>query len=793
MDQNQQTNGDKRARSSEPTGPLIQDDDTISLVDLLDNLLYYRWYFVGVTILAVVLSAAYAIMATPIYTADTLIQVEEKKGTSMIGALDQVANPLFAQSSPVVSEIEILRSRTVVGDAIERLKANVEVSVENRLPVVGEWLTRVLETDEQGLVIAPVDWLSYAWGGERLDIERIRVPQVLHGKPLQLTIGEDRQWTLTEEESGRVLAQGQGTAGEGQTAYDGEFFFKMGPFVAQPGTVFRVVVYSLQSEIRRTLASLTVSEAKRQSNLISMSYESPDPAFAARMLNTIADVYLDQNLARRSAEAEKTLQFLKGELPELRAELDASEQALNTFRSETRTVDMTFELQELLRISTQLETKQLELELKQREMGFRYDADHPVMRSLAEQMQELQVQRRMISDQIGALPAVQQDFIRLSRNVEVNNQLYVSLLNNTQQLEIARAGTVGNVAIIDRALIPENPSKPNKRLIVAIGALAGLFLGFLLTQVIGMMAKVVRDPKKLELDTGIPTLSVMPLDGEQMSRIEAGDDSVFMLAKEAPDGAGTEALRSLRTALLFALSEKPRSKVVLITSAVPSQGKSFVSANLAFLMGATGKRAILLDADIRKSSLKRYFTFDPKGLGLSSVLKGEATLEQAVLKDAYDNLDFLPSGPRVRNPGDLLSSDTIQDIINQLADAYDFVIIDSPPLLPVHDARALGKAADVSLFVARQDAVSLSEVQDAIDVFNKSGNRFDGVIFNGFIPSRIRYGYGYGYGYKSKYGKYGRYGRYGRFAGYGGYGKYATYGKYGKYYDTAADDDTSKN
>ena len=784
MDQTQQNNGDRRARSAEPAGPLIQDDDTISLVDLLDNLLYYRWYFVGVTIIAVVLSAAYAITATPIYTADTLIQVEEKKGTSMIGALDQVSNPLFAQSSPVVSEIEILRSRTVVGDAIERLKANVEVSVDNRLPLIGDWLTRVLETDEQGLVVPPVDWLSYAWGGERLDIESIRVPDILNGKPLLLSIGENRQWTLVEEESGKTLAQGQGTSGEGHTAYAGEFFFKMGPFVAKPGTVFRMSVYSLQSEIRRTLANLTVSEAKRQSNLISMSYESPDPVFASLMLNTIADVYLEQNLARRSAEAEKTLQFLKGELPELRQELDASEQVLNTFRSETGTVDMTFELQELLRISTQLETKQLELELKQREMSFRYDANHPAMRALAEQMQELQVQRRMIADQVGALPAVQQDFIRLSRDVEVNNQLYVSLLNNTQQLEIARAGTVGNVAIIDRALVPENPTKPNKRLIVAIGALAGLFLGFLLTQVIGMMAKVVRDPKKLELDTGIPTLSVMPLDGEQMSRIEAGDESVFMLAKEAPDGAGTEALRSLRTALLFALSEKPRSKVVLITSAVPSQGKSFVSANLSFLMGATGKRAILLDADIRKSSLKRYFDFDAKGLGLSSVLKAEATLDEAIIKNSYENLDFLPSGPRVRNPGDLLSSDKIQNIIAQLADTYDYVVIDSPPLLPVHDARALGKAADVSLFVARQDAVSLSEVQDAIDVFNKSGNRFDGVIFNGFIPSRIRYGYGYGYGYKSKYGKYGR--------GYGRYGKYATYGKYGKYYDAGTDEEPKK-
>lgn len=775
MDQSQQTSNDKRARQPEPTGPLIQDDDTISLVDLLDNLLYYRWYFIVVTVVAVVLSAAYAIMATPIYTADTLIQVEEKKGASMIGALDQVANPMFAQSSPVVSEIEILRSRTVVGDAIERLKANVEVSVDNRLPVVGEWLSRVLDVDEQGLVVPPLDWLSYAWGGERLDINRIRVPSGLYGKPLLLTIGDDRNWVLKVEETGELLAQGQGS-GQPFTAYDGEFLFEIGPFVAKPGTVFRVVVYSMQSEIRRTLANLTVSEAKRQSNLINMSYTSADPRFAASMLNTIADVYLDQNLARRSAEAEKTLEFLKGELPDLRTELDSSEQALNTFRSETRTVDMTFELQELLRISTQLETKVLELELKEREMSFRYDANHPAMRSIVEQKQELSIQRQQVSDQIGRLPAVQQDYIRLARDVEVNNQLYVSLLNNTQQLEIAKAGTVGNVAIIDRAVVPEQPTKPNKRLIVAIGALAGMFLGFLLTQVIGMMAKVVRDPKKLELDTGIPTLSIMPLDGEQISRLESGEQSVFMLAKEAPDGAGTEALRSLRTALLFALSEKPRSKVVLITSAVPAQGKSFVAANLSYLMGATGKKAVLLDADIRKSSLRRYFEFDPKGVGLSSVLRGEAQLNDALISEAYENLDFLPSGPRVRNPGDLLAGEKIQEIIATLAERYDFVVIDSPPLLPVHDARALGKAADVSLFVARQDAVSLSEVQDAIDVFNKSGNRFDGVIFNGFIPSRIRYGYGYGYGYKSKYGKYGRYGR---------YGKYATYGKYGKYYDSA--------
>ena len=755
--------------------PLIQDDDTISIVDLLDNLIYYKWYFIAVTVLAIALSLAIAITATPIYTADALVQVEEKKGASMIGALDQVSNASFAQQSPVVGEIEIIRSRTVIGQAVERLKANVGITVENRIPVIGNWLSRVLDKDEQGLAIAPTQALSYAWGGERLEIGLVRVPQRLNGKSMLLTVAEGRQWVLSLGGTGEVLARGQGS-GERFTGMDGQFQFELGAFVARPGTVFRVVVYSLQSEIRRTLSNLTMSESNRRSNLISMKYTSPNPAFSALMLNTIADAYLQQNLARRSAEADKTLQFLVGELPRLRQDLDESEDLLNKFRIESRTVDITFELQELLKLSADLQTQQSQLDLKHKELSIRYDATHPLRRALTAQTNALSVQGQTINDRISRLPAVQQDYLRLARDVKVNNDLYVSLLNNTQQLEIAKAGTVGNVAIIDRALTPEFPTQPKKRQIVAIGTLAGLLLGFLLTQMLAMMAKVVRDPKKLELEIGIPTLSIMPLDGEQSSNQMSGVQSVFMLAKESPDSAGVEALRSLRTALMFALSEKPRSKVILITSAVPSQGKSFISANLSYLLGATGKRSLLIDADIRKSSLHRYFAFDTNTPGLSSILRGELTSDAAMIKNAYENLDFLPPGPRVRNPGDLLAGEALQKVINDLAEHYDFVVIDSPPLLPVHDARALGKAADVSLFVARQDKVSLTEVQDAIDVFNKSGNRFDGVVFNGFVPSRVRYGYGYGYGY----GKYGR--KYG-----GKYGKYATYGKYGKYYDSGAD------
>lgn len=790
--QSSQTNRSNRSRqlsqsnqssqnysNNQSQGPLIQDDDTISLADILDNVLFYRWHFIAVTILAVVMSAAYALIATPIYTADALIQVESKSGGSMLGALDKVADPFSALGgkSPVIDEMEIIKSRTVLGAAGEVLKMNVSVKVENRLPIFGNWLARFLEPEDKGLVKPPVTWLFYAWGGEQLNIDLINVPRTLYGQPLLLTIGKDRTWKLIVKESDRELAQGQGS-GELISNDNGQFQIQLGAFDAYPGTVFEITVQSLQSVVGGVLGSLKVAEAVRGSNLIDLTYESANPEFAAQILNTISDVYLKQNLDRKSAEAEKTLAFLKRELPIFRKKLDKSEEDLTAFRSQSRTIDMTVELTELLQISSKLETQKIELDIKQRELAIRYDANHPVMKALKAQLNGVEQQASKLSQQIGRLPAVQQDFLRLSRNVEVNNQLYVSLLNNAQQLEIANAGTVGNVAIIDRAVVPEFATKPKKSQIVAIGTIAGLLFGFLLTQLMGMLEKVVRDPKKLEAETGIPNLAILPIVGVQMERIENDDESPFMVAKEEPDSVEVEALRSLRTALIFALSEKPRSKVTLITSAVPSQGKSFISANLAYLLAATGKRTLLIDADIRKSSTHRYFKFDTKSVGLSSVLRGTNTIEESIIKSAYDNLDFFPPGQRVRNPGDLLAGEKLQHIIADLAEQYDYVIIDAPPLLPVHDTRTLGKAVDISLFVARQNTVSTSEVHDAIDVFNKSGNTFDGVIFNGFIPSRLGYRYGYGYGYKyARYGKYGK--KYGKKYGYGGYGKYSQYDKYG--------------
>ena len=761
----------KSTQSDTNNGSSLLEDKTFSIVDLIDNLFYFRWHFIVTFFLVTLIAVVYAVISTPIYSADVLIQVEERKGTSL-GALTQVANALGAQQSPVLGEIEILRSRSIIGRAVDALKANIEVEVDNRVPILGNWLSRILKKDSDGLS-KPLWASSMAWGGEILRFDELAVPKSLWGVPLYLTVGESQSWKLAEN-NGVVLAHGKGTnvlvAGDGE-----DVRVEIAMLRARAGTRFRITVYSIQSRVIQILEKFSAIEAKRQSNILRLTYENASPGLSAIMLNEIADTYVQQNISKRSEEAELSLRFLEEELPKLRIKLDASERALNEFRSKSKTMDITSEIKELLTQTTSLERTRLELDLKRREYTVRYDSSHPVMQALMSQLSGINAQSTELARQIGRLPLVEQDYIRLARDVQVNNQLYVGLLNNAQQLQIVKAGTTGNVAIVDRAVPPERPLRPKKSLIAAVGALLGLIFGFIICQALAIISKVVRDPKKLELETGLPTLAVIPLDDEQMEISIETKKKSYLLSKEKPNASSVEAIRSLRTSVAFLLSEKSRSKVVLITSAVPSQGKSFISVNLCYLIAATGKKVLLIEADIRLASARNYIEYDTTGYGLSTVLKDNIPVDSVILRDVFPNMDYLP-GPTVRNPGDLLAADAMFDLINNLAEQYDYVLIDSPPLLPVHDARSLGRAADVTLFVARQDAVSIAEVHDGIDVFSKAGNQIDGLVFNGFIPSSLRYGYGYAYGY-AKYSRYKQYGQ--RYGVYNGYKRYGKYGKYG--------------
>ncbi|MGV0953529.1 MAG: polysaccharide biosynthesis tyrosine autokinase [Fluviibacter sp.] len=741
--------------------------------EIFENVIYYRWVFVTLFVLVFSIGAIITLLKTPIYKADVLIQVESQKGNAVGSAFSGGGGgagggsfDLMSQS-PIPGQIEIFKSRNVIGRAVETEFLHTSVTIKNRPPIVGGFPGRFLDKDEDGLTIPPFSAIPYAWGGEKLVFDRFVVPARYQTKPLTLTVGADKDWVITDE-TGTSLVRGHN--GDLVEAEEGRWQIKTRTLIANPGTEFTLVRYPLQSRIGHIAAGLKVTERGRGTSLLEATFESPSPDFAMRMVNAISDAYVMQNIERKSEEAEKTLKFLETLLPDLKTKADKSAQDFARYQEQTGRLDPKSEVEGLVAQSVGMEKERLTLEIKRRELMQRYAPAHPAIRAIDASLAELKSQYQDTADQIKALPADQLVYFRNTQNVELDNKLYSGLIEYAQKLELVKAGTVGNVSIIDRAVLPVGPSYPNKIKELSIAGLLGLILGILGAHLFGRMLGNVRDPKRLEDALGTRMFAILPLAAEQ---IGTATDKVFMLAKEKPNSTSVESLRSLRVAMQFSLLEKKRQKVILITSAVPGQGKSFIASNLAFLLAASGKKTLLIDADIRKTSLHRYFPINRKGHGLSEVLQDKYDLESLLIPGIYPNLDMIPAGRPASNPGELFVEGKLEQIIQWAADNYDIVLVDSPPVLPVNDSVVLSRLCDVTVFVVRQEKVSLHEIEEAYELFNKAGVSPDGMVFNSFVPSRVRYGvskYGY-YAYKYGYGRYGRYGRYGHYGadayGYG--------------------------
>lgn len=737
---------------------------SISITEILENIIYYRMVFVAVAGFIFSLALIWAIFATPIYTSDVLIQVDDKKANPLAGAMDSLGSA-FDTSSKIAGEIEIFQSRSVIGRAVETLFLHTDVTVNNRIPLIGGLLYRVLPRDPNGLVIPPIDWMKVGWGGEDIVFDAFYVPSKYIGMPLYLIVGEGGAWNLFNEDDDLVAT---GRVGIETLSEDGQWQINIRTLRANPGTEFKLVRYTLPSRIAQIKKRLEVKESRKQSGLLVANFDDKSPSFSQRMLNAIAQSYVDQNTERRAEEAEKSLSFLSKKLPELKNQMEASDTSLTQYRNQNAKLDVPKEINTLIDQSVAIGQARRELEIKKSENSQRYQSAHPMMKSIDSQLSKLKAEADALEKQVRALPESQQKYVNIEREAQINSNLYQSLLETSQQLQVTKAGTVGNVSVIDYAAYPENPSKPNKLILVALGGFLGVILGGIASNIFGFMMGNVRDPKKLEEMIGLKMLAILPLAQEQPV-YDTNEDSPeykpFMLAKERSNATSVEAIRSLRIALQFSLINTHRKKVVLITSAIPAQGKSFISANLAYLFAASGKRTLLIDADIRKSSLKYYLGND-KALGLSEVLQKKAKLEEVLIKDIYPCLDMVSAGRRAKNPGELFVEGHLNEIVEWGAANYEFVIIDSPPVLPVNDSVVLSKITDVTVFVARQDKVSLHEINESLELFKKSGTIPDGVVFNSFVPTQLRYGFTrYGY-YAYRYG--GRYG--GRYQSYDTYG-----------------------
>ena len=726
------------------TKPHEQDDDNdeIDLMGLLGTLLDHKWLIAGVTGVFMAAGVAYALLATPVYQANALIQVEAKKN-DMLGFSD--VSSMLGKESPSATEIELIKSRKNIGAAVDNLDLDIEAQ-PNFFPLIGQFISRRFKPDAEQPVASPLLGMnSFAWGGEHLKLAELELPQELLGKKLTLISGEAGNFTLLDDDS-NLLVQGQ----VGKTVNDNGVTLEVEALQANPGTTFSVVRSPRLTTILNYQQVLDVTERGKESGMVGLALESTDPAKSIQILNEIARLYVQQNIERTSAEAAQSLSFLKDQLPQVRKDLEKAETALNQFQIRSKSIDISLEAKAILDQIVSLDTNISTLKLQQAEMDRKFTPQHPAYRALMGQLAELTSKQHRLAKQVEGLPTTQQELLSLTRDLKVSTEIYTQLLNKSQELDVMRAGTVGNVRLIDTADVDlRNPVKPKKALIVLIATLLGAFLAICYVLFRKALNRGVENPDDIE-KLGLPVYASIPFSSLQKVEDEKspngrGSRTTPLLASSHPTDLAIEGLRSLRTSLHFAMLEANNNRL-MISGPSPKVGKSFVSANLAAVIAQSGQRVLLVDVDMRKGYIHKMFGI-PVENGLSDYLAKRCDLDTAIHKTEIENLDVIGRGQIPPNPSELLMHKNFTEFLDLISSKYDQVILDTPPFLAVTDAAIVGRQSGTNLIVTRFELNPAREIELTIRRFAQSGIELKGAIFNG-VEKRASAKYGYGaYGY----------------------------------------------
>ncbi|MHC2115757.1 polysaccharide biosynthesis tyrosine autokinase [Stenotrophomonas geniculata] len=733
--------------TTDTRSPVQDDSDEIDLRQLLGTLIDHKWWIAGITGAFLVATAAYALLATPVYRADAIVQVESK--VPSLPGLSDLSQSLGigAGSAEATTEIALITSRAVVGSAVNAMRLDIEVE-PNRFPVLGGYFARKAERSApDALADVRFGMSRFGWGGEKLDVFQLDVPRSLIAQPLTLIVGDNSSYELFDEDENLLVkgSVGKLASGKGVT-------MQVAEIRAHPGMRFQIVRQRHLSVVNELQKKVSVSESGKDSGILTLAYENSDPDVAQNFLQQVAQAYVRQNVERNSAEASAQLTFVKEQLPNVRNQVDAAQKALSGYQTRANSVDLTLQTKGLLDQEVAVETSIQQLRLQQAEMDRKFTRDHPAYQALMRQIGDLEARKNGFQGQVKQLPEAQQELLRLSRDLQVSNEMYTAMLNQAQQLDVARAGTVGNVRIVDAAEVDAtNPVKPRKGLIVLVGTLLGAFLSIGLVLLRQLLNRGVEDPSQIE-EIGLPVYASIPVSPGQQSDSVRGkfraDGKLHLLAVKDPADLAVEAVRSLRTSLHFARLEA-KNNIVLISGSSPNAGKTFVSSNLAAVIAQAGQRVLIIDADMRKGTLHKALgaTQTP---GLSDVLVGKATLETAIRTvPGLDSLSFISRGDVPPNPSELLMHRNFTELLETVEKQFDLVIIDTPPILAVTDAAIIAHHAGTCLLVARFGLNQPKELALARKRFEQNNVQLKGAIFNA-VERRATgyYSYGY-YEYKS--------------------------------------------
>lgn len=703
-----------------------KDSDEIDLGRLVGELIDHRKLIISVTALFTLLSLVYALFATPIYQADALVQVEQKQANAILSNLSQMLPDSQPQSAP---EIALLQSRMILGKTVDDLNLQTRVK-QDYFPIFGRGWARL--TGEKP---------------SEINISRLYLSVTDDDSPeIKLIVKDDMHYTLKSDSfsiDGKV----------GELVDAKNISIKVDSITAPKGTTFSVSYVSKLKAISDLQDILTVADQGKDTGILTLSLTGDNPKLIEKIIDSITNNYLAQNISRQAAQDEKSLDFLNRQLPQVRGELDAAEDKLNLFRRQNDSVDLSLEAKSVLDQIVNVDNQLNELTFRESEISQLYTKEHPTYKALMEKRKTLQDEKAKLNKRVTAMPETQQEILRLSRDVESGRAVYMQLLNRQQELNIAKSSAIGNVRIIDNAVTEPKPIKPKKIIIVLLGIIlgGGVSVAIVILQV--FLRRGIESPEQLE-ELGVNVYASIPVSetfskktSQSFKRNKIKGVNEYrdgLLAIENPADLAIEAIRGLRTSLHFAMMEA-RNNILMISGASPNAGKTFVSTNLSAIIAQSNKKVLFIDADLRKGYTHKLFEVSNDN-GLSDLLAGKTDIAKAIKKLPAAGFDFISRGNIPPNPAELLMHERFGKLLEWANNEYDLVVIDTPPILAVTDAAIIGNYSGTTLLVARFEMNTPKEIEVSVKRFEQSGVKVKGCIMNGVVKKASSY-YSYGYSY----------------------------------------------
>lgn len=710
-----------------------QQADEINISAVFSQLRENIRLIIALVVISLAVGIFYTSRQVPLYQSEILLQVKSSRegGASSVSGL--------------LSQFKL----DVGGDNAESTQIVLMKSPYILLPVVKS-LSLDIQAGSQKSILNKLFFPLLS----KIEVKEFDLPAQYVNKNYSLVYDREKHYQLYDSEKKLIL---MGRIGELVTGKDGTIHLLINSIIAPLHTRFnikKIPPLKVVESLKNKLNVLDLGTKLDRTGVLRLSLIDPNPEKVVLILNDIGQTVQAKDIESNAIEASKTLEFLYQQLPITKLDLEKAETLLNQYRAKSRKIDIKLQSKYLLEKLTGFDEQLSTLKIDRIDKLQAYTSEHPIIIALNTKIREINAERHKLEVQLTKLPASDQVAVNLMRDVQVKSSLYTLLLKKIQELQVIKAGIVSNVRILSKASVPYEALPMKRGKTILLFAFTGLFLSVLIIFIRKVMYACVEDPHWGERNIGLTNLAIVPYSKEQSLKIvnEYGNTVLGypLLAHVNSWDLAIESLRSLRTSLQIRLNCESNN-IVSILGLSPSVGKTFVTANLAYLLAVTGKRVVMIDTDMRRGMLHKYFNVKPS-LGLAEVLNAKETLEKALLlTKVNDNLFILPRGGFPRDPSELLTSEQFKNVVNTLSKQFDVVLIDTPPLLLVTDAVLIGVHAGTNYLVLGANAHQPSQIELSIKQLTNAGVSLNGSIFNFHKKAKLGSSGYYKYGYKHNY------------------------------------------